>query len=154
MLENLVRPNYLNNMPPTPIDIYPIIWEINVWWNSGRNSVWDVSLILKYMSIIWYLSSIWNCVHISMDFCDLIYWQNYDVCSSIVALTNLIVCRHIGRSMTPGDLLQGGAGHSQTPEHRLSFYMSFCCTHIGNWLYNNCLCFQSERGLSPLDMFL
>lgn len=141
-------------MPPTPIDIYPIIWEINVWWNSGRNSVWDVSLILTYISIKWYSSSILKCVHISMDFCDLIYWQNYDVCSSIVALTNLIVCRHIGRSMTPGDLLQGGAGHSQTPEHRLSFYTSFCCTHIGNWLYNNCLCFQSERGLSPLDMFL
>lgn len=135
--------------------------DIKVWWNSGRKSVWDVTLTLTYISIMVYESDISTVFkfYMSMVFGDFIYWQNYDYILDSkpnwpVGLTNLIVCIHTGRSTIPGDLLQGGEGHSQTLEHRLSFYTSFCCTHIGNWLYNNCLCFQSEQGLSPLDMFL
>lgn len=68
-----------------------------------------------------------------------------------IAFTDLTVHRHTGHSTTPDDLQQVDAAHSRTLEHILSSYKSFCCTHIGNWLYNNCLYFQFVQGLSQQD---
>lgn len=59
--------------------------------------------------------------------------------------TDLMVCRHIGHSMTLDDPLQTDVAHSQILEHKMSSCSSFCCTHIYSSLCSSCLDLRPEQ---------